>query len=89
MKKNKDKKINEQQARPAPEEIIPEEKNIPVREDTEDIADKDTVPQDGVQEPAAERRNVREDRKAVLLRADAGGIEPEARLLQTSVRQGQ
>lgn len=55
MKKNKDKKINEQQARPAPEEIIPEEKNIPVREDTEDIADKDTVPQDGVQEPAAEQ----------------------------------
>ena len=31
-----------------------------------------------LQEPAAERRNVRQDRKAVLLRTDAGGTQLQA-----------
>ncbi len=35
MKKNRDKKINEQQARPAPEEVILKETNIPSAEETE------------------------------------------------------
>lgn len=35
MKKNRDKKINDQQARPAPEEVIPKETNIPSAEETD------------------------------------------------------
>lgn len=69
MRKNRDKKIDEQQARPTPEDFVPEEKNIPVREETagqEIKSNSSQTPTDGAQTQQDEPQKLGKSQTAIL-----------------------